>query len=185
MSRFTYPHVIENGHGETLVFARRILTASGDRLEGWNVVKPGAGAAMHVHHHQEEGFTVEQGTLAYQRAGEAPQIARSGERVVFRAGEPHRFWNAGTDDLICAAYLEPADNVEYFLSELFASAKQNTTARPRLFDAAYLAHRYRSEYRMFAVPQFVQSLVFPVLVLVGTLLGKFEKYADAPRPIAR
>lgn len=185
MSRFTYPHVIENGHGETLVFARRIPTATGDRLEGWNFVKPGAGPVMHVHHYQEEGFTVERGTLAYQRAGEAPQFAVAGESVVFRPGEPHRFWNAGTDDLICAAYVEPADNVEYFLGEIFASTKRSANARPDLFDAAYLARRYRSEYALHVVPALVQRILFPIVVAIGTMLGKYDKYADAPQPITR
>jgi hypothetical protein len=31
----------------------------------------------------------------------------------------------------------------------------------------------------------VQRLVFPVVVAVGRLLGKYRKYADAPEPVKR
>jgi hypothetical protein len=38
---------------------------------------------------------------------------------------------------------------------------------------------------MFEVPALVQALVFPVVVFVGTLLGKYRKFADAPEPRRR
>ena len=184
MSRFSYPHSIDNGHGETLVFERRVAGTRGDRLEGYNRVAPGAGPPMHVHHYQEEGLTVRQGRLGYERAGEAPRYAGPGETVVFLPGEAHRFWNAGDGELRCTAYVEPADNVEYFLSEVFASTRRNG-GRPSPFDAAYLTRRYRSEFAMLAVPSLVQRLLFPVLVAVGTLLGRYARYADAPEPVRR
>ena len=37
---------------------------------------------------------------------------------------------------------------------------------------------------MLAVPRLAQAILFPVIVLVGRLLGKYEKYADAPPPVA-
>ena len=185
MRTFSYPHTIDNGAGERLTFVRWVPSAAGDRIEGFNVVAPGAGPMMHVHHYQTESFTVRRGLLAYQRLGEAPRFAGPGESVTFAPGEPHRFWNAGETDLECAAYVEPADNVEYFLSEMFASQKRNGNGRPNPFDAAYLALRYRSEYAMTAIPALVQRLVFPVLVAIGTMLGMYGKYADAPEPVRR
>jgi quercetin dioxygenase-like cupin family protein len=90
MSTYTYPHTIENGAGERLTFIRRVQDSAGDRLEVENRVKPGSGPPMHVHHHQEEALTVEQGRIAYQRPGEPPQFAEPGETVVFKPGEVHR-----------------------------------------------------------------------------------------------
>src|SRR5215207_3852060 len=135
-TRYTYPHIIENGAGERLTFERRVIGANGERLEGTTVVEPGAGPPMHVHFLQEEGFTVEQGRIGYQRLGEAPQFAEPGESIVFKAGVPHKFWNARTDQLRCTAYIEPVDSAEYLLSELVASAQRNG-GRPSLFDAAF------------------------------------------------
>lgn len=182
---YTYPHTIDNGAGERIAFIRRVPGVAGDRLEGENVVKPGVGPPMHVHHCQEEVFHVQAGRIGYQRLGEPARFAGPGETVAFRAGEPHRFWNAGDDDLRCTGHVEPADNVEYILTEVFESAKRHGGGRPDPFDMAFLATRYRSEYTMVEIPAAVQRFVFPVLVALGKLLGKYGRYADAPEPVRR
>ena len=138
---------------------------------------------MHVHHLQEEALTVLQGRLGYQREGEAPAYAGPGTTVVFRAGEAHRFWNSGDDDLRCAAYVSPVGNLEYFLEAIFASQKSNGARRPSLFDAAYLTTRYREEFGMRGIPGSVQRLLFPLVIALGSALGKYRKYADAPEPM--
>jgi hypothetical protein len=79
MERYTYPHAIENGAGERLTFLRRVPGPAGDRIEAENLVKPGAGPPMHVHHYQEEALTVQQGSIGYQRLGEPAQFAGPGE----------------------------------------------------------------------------------------------------------
>ena len=111
MGRYTYPHTIENGAGERITFLRSVAGPAGDRLEVENVVTPGSGPPMHVHHHQEEALTVQQGRIGYQRAGGPAQFAGPGETIAFKKGEAHKFWNAGQDDLRCTGYIEPADNV--------------------------------------------------------------------------
>ncbi len=182
---YSYPHTITNGAGETLTFTRRVPGRTGPRVEGHNEVAPGVGVPMHVHHLQEEALTVRTGCMGYQRLGEPERFATVGETVVFAAGEAHRFWNAGSDVLRCDAYVEPADNVEYYLTEVFASQRRNGGRRPGLFDAAFLARRYRHEFGLLEVPAAVQATVFPVLALFGRLLGKQRRYAGAPAPVRR
>jgi uncharacterized cupin superfamily protein len=184
MKTYTYPHTIENGAGgERLTFLRRVPGTTGDRLEVENVVEPGAGPVMHVHHQQEEALTVVQGRIGYQRPGEPAEFGGPGETVAFRAGEAHKFWNAGEEILRCTGYIEPADNVEYFLGAIFESQRRSGGSRPNLFDAAFLARRYRGEFGMVEIPAPVQRFVFPVLVAIGRLAGRYEKYADAPEPV--
>jgi quercetin dioxygenase-like cupin family protein len=185
MTRYTYPHTIENGAGERLTFLRRVTTAAGDRLEVENVVGPGAGPPMHVHHHQTESVTIQEGRIACQRPGQPPEYAEAGATVTFLPGDAHKFWNAGTTPLRGVGYIEPADNIEFFLGALFESTKRNGGSRPGLFDVAFLITRYRSEFAMLEVPALVQRVVFPIILTVGTLLGKYHKYADAPEPIRR
>lgn len=115
MSTYICPHTINNGD-EWLTFVRRIQDSAGDRLEVENVVKPGSRIPMHIHGYQEEAFTVQKGRIGYQMLGEQPQFAGPGETVIFKAGEVHSFWNAGEEDLMGTGYIQPADNVEYFLS---------------------------------------------------------------------
>jgi quercetin dioxygenase-like cupin family protein len=175
------PRTIDNGAGERLTFLRRV----GDRLEVENVVSPGSGPPMHAHHLQEEAVTVEQGRMGYQRPGEPAQFAAPGETVVFKPAEFHKFWNAGEDELRGSGYVEPADNLEYFLTALYESQRRSGGRRPDPFDAAFLVRRYRSEFGMAEIPAPVQRLLFPVVVAVGRLLGRYEKYADAPEPVRR
>ncbi|HUR96244.1 MAG TPA: cupin domain-containing protein [Gemmatimonadales bacterium] len=185
MTRYTYPHTIDNGAGERLTFARAVHEAGGERLEGENVVKPGSGPPMHVHHLQSEVLTVRQGRMAYQRPGGPVQYAGPGETAAFAPGDAHKFWNAGDDDLVCSGYIEPVHNIEYFLTELFASMKRTGGAQPSLFDVAFLATRYRSEFEVLEIPRAVQRIVFPIVVAMGHLLGRYARYADAPPPVKR
>jgi quercetin dioxygenase-like cupin family protein len=185
MTAPSYPHTIDNGAGETLTFVARRRDERGEYVEGHNTVAPGAGPPMHVHHFQEESLTVERGTLGYQRQGQAEQSAGPGETVTFPPGDPHRFWNAGDGELVCAGIIRPPDNVEYFLGEIFASSKRHGGKRPGIFDAAYLSHRYRSEFELLAAPAPVRRVVFPAIAAVGRLLGLHRRFAGAPEPVRR
>jgi hypothetical protein len=49
---------------------------------------------------------------------------------------------------------------------------------------AFLMTRYRTEYAMLELPTFVRRVVIPVVYVVGRVLGKYEKYRDAPEAVA-
>ena len=180
-----YPHTIDNGGGERLTFLGVRRDDRGEYLAVENSVAPGAGPPMHVHHLQEEGLTVERGTIAYQVLSEEERRAGPGESVTFAPGVGHRFWNAGEDELVGSGFIRPPDNVEYFLTEIFASTRRNGGRRPGLFDAAYLSLRYRSEFEMLGIPRPVRRLLFPVIVAIGRLFGRDRRFADAPEPVRR
>ncbi|MEP6836065.1 MAG: cupin domain-containing protein [Gemmatimonas sp.] len=182
---YSYPHTIDNGAGERLTFLRRVPGQKGERLEVENTVGPGKGPVMHVHHWQDEALTVLEGRIGYQRFGQKPQFGGPGDTIAFKAGEPHKFWNAGTEPLRCAGHIEPADNLEYFLEKIYESQRSTGSARPNPFDAAFLSRRYRAEFGMLEIPSLVQRVVFPILVAIGGMTGRFKKYADAPAPVVR
>lgn len=183
--QYQYPHIISNGGGETITFTRVVQGAEGDWGEGENLIQPNAGPPMHTHHLQDEAFTVVHGKLAVQVLGEAPQYLYSGESAIFKAGIPHKFWNAGDEPLLCKVRVTPALNLEYFLTEIFKSTAANGGKRPSLFDAAWLLNQYRSEYELLDIPKSVQRLVFPIVLAVGRLLGKYKKFEDAPPAVSQ
>lgn len=180
-----YPRTIENGGGEQLTFVGIGRDERGEYLEIRNVVAPGAGPPMHAHLIQEEGMTVERGTMAYQVPGEQERTAGPGESATFAPGVAHKFWNAGDDELVCIGYVRPPDSLEYYLTRMFASMSEHGGKRPGAFDAAYLSSRYGDEFRMLEVPALVQRTLFPIILAAGRLLGWHRRFADAPEPVRR
>ena len=176
------PVTIESINGEKLTFSQLTVRNGVEYLEGENEVQPNAGPPMHVHHRQDECMTVISGIMGYQLLAEEKRYAGPGESVLFKAGTAHKFWNAGTEVLRCSAYITPADNVIYFLSEIFKSSNENG-GRPGMYDAAFLLNRYKSEYAMLDISQFVRKAVFPTVLFFGNLVGKNKKFRDAPAPV--
>lgn len=181
--QYNYPHTVENGAGEQLTFVNHVKDETGDYLQVENFVQPKAGPPMHVHFKQEEGLTVVKGKLAAQVQGQEPKYYEEGDTVSFKAGVTHKFWNAGSEPLICNGYIKPANNIEYFLTQIYASTKANGGTRPATFDAAYLLNRYKSEFDMIEIPSFVKKVIFPLALFLGKLQGKHKKFKEAPEPI--
>ena len=178
-----YPIVIESGTGEQLTFLRRYTENDVEHLEAVNLVSPGAGPPMHVHHLQDESITVVEGLLAGQVQGEEVKYYHAGETVFFPRGVAHKFWNAGVTMLKCKGYINPVYNVEYFLTEIYRSTRESGKSRPRTFDTAYLLNRYKTEFDMLDIPWFVKKIIFPVTRITGIIKGLHKKYAHAPQPV--
>ena len=175
------PFTAENKYGERLHFHRVVPGEKGPVLEVSNEVSPGHGPPMHVHYRQWEELTVKEGRMGYRVQGQVAKEAGPGETVRFEAGTPHKFWAAGDQVLRCDGRICPPHNVAWFIDTLYKSMDRNG-GRPGLFDSAYLLHRYRSEFGMLEVPAFVQRTIFPVVRVVGTMLGMHRRFADAPEP---
>ena len=177
------PLTIQNMTGEKLTFLKIDFKDSIEYLETESEVQPNAGPPMHVHYKQDESLTVVSGKVGYQQPGGEKKYSGVGETVLFKAGTPHKFWNAGDDVLKCTGYVSPAHNFIYFLSQIYKSMDKNG-GRPGLYDDAYLLNRYKSEFRMLEIPAFVQKIIFPVALFFGGLLGKNKKFADAPSKLS-
>jgi quercetin dioxygenase-like cupin family protein len=181
----SYPHVIENGGGERLTFlgVRRGVDGQ-EHLDVTNDVKPGSGPPFHVHHLQQETLTVTEGRLGYQLMGGPERFAGPGETVTFAPGQMHRFWNAGAGVLKCTGAASPPLNLEYFLTELFASMQRAGGRNPNPLDMAFLLGRYRTEFGVGMIPAPVQNFVFPVMRVIGRITGHYRRFAGAPEPAA-
>lgn len=174
-----FPVTIDNGHGQTIIFPGM----ENDRVFTEGTCQPGAGPAMHVHYKQDEGFTVISGKMGYQTLGEEPRYAGPGESMSFRRGVPHRFWAEGNEPLTMKGWLEPANNIVFFLSALYAAQRKSGSEMPDRFDAAFLLTRYHSEFDMPALPGFVRKVIIPVTYFIGKLTGKYAHFKDAPEPV--
>ena len=174
------PHTIETITGEKLTFSRIIVKDGIEWLEGINEVQPNAGPPMHVHYKQDESLTVVSGKIGYQELDGEKKYAGPGETLLFKAGTPHKFWNAGKEVLVCSGFISPPDNIIYFLSQIYKSSNENG-GRPGLYDSAFLLTRYKSEFGMLEIPAFVQKIIFPTVLFFGNLIGMNKKFNDAPQ----
>ncbi len=180
---YNYPHTIENSTGEKLIFLSVQKEADGDRVLVENIVQPKHGPPMHTHYMQDESLTVIKGRMGYQILGQESQYADEGATIEFKRGTPHRFWNAGDTVLNCKGWVKPANSIEFFLSSIYAAQLKSGSERPEAFDAAYLITKYKREYDMHELPVFVKKVIMPITYRIGQLLGKYKKFADAPKPL--
>jgi mannose-6-phosphate isomerase-like protein (cupin superfamily) len=148
------PYTIESISGEKLTFLRITIKDGIEYLEAYNEVQPNAGPPMHIHYKQDESMTIVSGKMGYQGPGGEKKYADPGETLLFAAGTPHKFWNAGNDVLVISGYVSPPENLVYFLSQLYKSSNENG-GRPGTYDVAFLLNRYKSEFGLLEIPAFV------------------------------
>lgn len=176
------PLEIANGTEDVVLFHRYYTDEQGrNAVEVETKTPPKGGSPMHVHYFQDELLTVVSGTLAIKEPGKPERKITAGETVLWKAGEPHKFWNAGNDTLHCKGWFSPADSFVFLLSEIHKAVNAGN-GKPSLFDIAFLMRRYKSEFYMLEVPAFVQAIFFPILIFIGKIMGRYKKYANAPKP---
>jgi hypothetical protein len=71
----------------------------------------------------------------------------------------------------------------YLISHVFRSANEAKNLKPGAIDAAFLLSRYKSEMDILDIPRPVKNIVFPLLLILGKLTGRFSKFSDAPPPV--
>jgi len=103
--------------------------------------------------------------------------------VLFTRGTPHKFWAEGDQDLKINGWIQPAHNVVFFLSTLYAAQNKSGNAQPDAFDGAFLLHNYANEYELPEIPGFVRKVIFPITVFIGNAIGKYKHLKDAPKPL--
>jgi mannose-6-phosphate isomerase-like protein (cupin superfamily) len=171
-----------NKNGETLIITRSAIDSNGQITEFEGVEEPGIGPPMHVHFKQQELVRVTVGKMRVKTLTKEFSLSE-GQEYLFEPGEAHQFWNEGDQPLHYSGYVKPSHNYEYFIRHVYQSANEAKDDKPSPFDAAYLLTKYKSEMDMLVIPKPVKKILFPILLVIGKLLGKFKKYSDAPPAI--
>lgn len=131
------------------------------------------GPPLHVHFHQREESVVKAGSLGA-KIGNETVVVPAGGAGVFPAGVAHRWWNAGNDVLELSGKAIPAGDLDRFLQALFAVLNASPTGRPSLFYLAHVLWRHRHTQAVVSPPRAIQKIVFPVVLIIGTILGKYR-----------
>ncbi len=168
--------------GESLRL-RRLREARGETVLAIDgSLPPGmAGPPLHAHLCEREEGSVKAGTLGA-RIGNEKIIVPTGGTAVFPAGIVHNWWNAGDDLLEISGRAIPAVDLDRFLQAIFAVVNAGPTGRPSIFYLAHVVWRHRHTQTLAAPPRIVQFVVFPLVLLVGRLLGKYrgESWPGSP-----
>lgn len=169
---------IHNRHtGETLQMRRErdvsgevILIIEGTLPAGTN------GPPPHVHFQQREEGVVQAGTLGA-RIGEQALVVQTGGNAAFPAGVVHSWWNDGETLLEFSGRAVPAVDLDQFLQALFAVLNASATKRPSIFYLAHVLWRHRRTQAVTTPPVAIQRILFPVVLLIGRVLGKYKGQA--------
>ena len=166
---------LENRHTGEILRMRRERDASGQivlTIEG-SLPPRMNGPPIHVHFHQREEGGVKAGLLGA-RVGNEKIIVSAGETAVFPAGIVHSWWNAGEDLLELSGHAIPAVDLDRYLQALFAVLNASTSGRPSVFYLAHVLWRHRHTQAVMTPPIAIQRVVFPLVLLVGRILGKYR-----------
>jgi len=165
---------LENRHtGEVLELSRFLQDGvECIRLVGSSPAKS-EGPPLHIHFLEDEFGTVRKGVL-HAVVGDQRVEAKVGDSVTLPKGVPHRWWNGGDATLEFDGYARPNADIDKYLQAAFEIANAGPAGRPSLFYFAHLARRHRSTQQVLVLPASVQAALFPLVVAVGTLLGKYR-----------
>jgi len=168
--------------GECLIFHATSAETGGAFVRFETVVRPrGTVAAAHVHPYQTERFDVLSGTLGV-KSGRRKAELGAGESVEIEPGVPHRFWNAGDDELRFLAEVSPALQFESLIETMFALAadgKTNRKGMPNPFRLAVIANHHFDVVRLPLVPGALQKAALACGAPLGRLLGYRPTYEPA------
>jgi len=166
---------LENRHNGEILRIRRTRDAQGQivlMLEG-SMPPRTSGPPLHIHFHEHEDMVVKAGTCGAQ-AGAENIVVTTGGTATFPAGVTHRWWNAGDDVLEMSGQAAPAADLDRFLQALFAVLNSSSTGRPPIFYLAHVLWRHRKTQSIRVPPPPVQKIAFPVVLMIGSMLGKYR-----------
>jgi mannose-6-phosphate isomerase-like protein (cupin superfamily) len=169
---------LANRHtGETLRLCRVrdaddqiVLTIEGSLPPGKN------GPPVHVHFHQREEWVAKAGTLGA-RVGNEKTVVLAGGAAVFPSGVVHTWWNAGEDLVELSGRAIPAVDLDFFLQAVFAVLNASAPGKPSIFYLTHVLWRHRHTQATMKPPPAIQRIVFPLILLLGHILGKYRGHS--------
>lgn len=168
------PLILHNRHtGERLV-----LTRFQDEKGVWLELKGSLparseGPPLHIHVNEDEGGRVIAGTLSAILNGQKLRVGAGGE-VSLPKGQAHRWWNEDDVELTFEGWARPLHDLDCQLQALFEVVNAGPPGRPPLFYMAHVLHRHRRNQIALVMPRLLQSILFPIVIFIGHLLGKYR-----------
>lgn len=166
--------------GERITFLATSADTDGEVVVIETVVQPhGSVAAAHVHPFQSERFAVVHGALGMKVRGNKLTLLPD-ETFIVEPGTPHRFWNAGENEVSFVCEVRPALQFESLLETMFALAEDGKTNRkgmPNPLRLAVIARAHFDTVRLPHPPAWLQKVGLAIGAPLGRALGYTPAYA--------
>ena len=165
---------LENRHTGEVLKMRRVRGGDDQTvliLEG-SLPPRKSGPPLHVHVDLRETIVVKAGSLGV-RVGRETFVMSTGKTTV-PPGIRHTWWNAGDQTLEVSGRVIPAGDLDRFIQAMFAVVSASPTGRPSIFYLAHVLWRHRHTQTIALPPKAVQLVLFPLVLLVGSVLGKYR-----------
>src|SRR6188768_2273449 len=168
------PLVLHNRHTGERLELRRIIRDGQTCLSLQGSLPPHRqGPPRHIHFAEFEEGRVISGTLSAEVDGQVLSIPAGGS-ATFPAGAAHRWWNDRDEVLVAHGIVRPVVDLDVYLSAVFEVLNSGPADRPPLFYMAHVAWRHRRTQCVLFMPRALQTFVLPLIVFVGTLLGRYR-----------
>ncbi len=131
------------------------------------------GPPLHIHFEEDESGVVVSGTLSALVDGKL-HVIEAGGSGHFPRGSVHRWWNDGDEELVIQGVVTPPIDLDRYLHALFEVLNAGPPDRPPIFYIAHVLYRHRKTQLALVVPRAVQRVLFPIIVMLGTVLGKYR-----------
>jgi quercetin dioxygenase-like cupin family protein len=168
--------------GERITFRATSADTNGEAVVIECAVQPhGFVAAAHVHPSQSERFAVIEGTLGIKVGKEKHELGH-GEVALVEAGTPHKFWNAGEDEVRFVCEVRPALQFESLLETMFTLAgdgKTNRKGMPNPLRLAVIALAHFDTVQLPHPPAWLQRAGLALGAPLGRALGYRATYEPA------
>jgi hypothetical protein len=89
-------------------------------------------------------------------------------------GSAHRWWNAGDEILRFEGVTKPLVDLDVFFEAAFEVLNSGPANRPPVFYLAHLAWRHRKTQAVLFAPRWLVAVLVPLVVLAGTILGRYR-----------
>jgi mannose-6-phosphate isomerase-like protein (cupin superfamily) len=166
--------VLHNRHTGERLELRRVARNGQVWLELKGTLPPHReGPPLHIHYQESEEARVIAGTLSAVVDGRQIRVGQ-GETARFPQGSVHRWWNDSEETLAVEGYAKPVVDLDRYLQAVFDVLNAGSANRPPLFYMAHVAWRHRQTQAVLLVPRSVQTVFLPLIVLVGSLLGRYR-----------
>src|SRR5262245_9898758 len=154
---------------------RRIRTANGTEelhMTG-SLLAHREGPPLHLHFEEDEHAEVVSGTASVLVDGRR-LVLKAGELVCFPKGSVHTWWNDGDEELVIRGTATAVIDLDRYLQAVFEVLDAGPPNRPPIFYMAHVMYRHRRTQLTPFIPRAVQRVLLPIVVLLGTVLGKYR-----------